>query len=132
MYQWYLGYCMPILLLDQHGCFCCLSSTGILRKWYEISFQSRRIKDIFGMRVYSHSCKIDITLFFLISGAIAITGYNERLKPVHIYDIYCSGNEKSILECPHNAISNPQSCSSYYRIDASVQCQGTIHLLVML
>lgn len=62
---------------------------------------------------------------FLISGAIATTDYNERLKPVHIYDINCSGTEANILECPHNTINNPHSCLTYYSKDASVQCQGT-------
>ena len=59
-----------------------------------------------------------------MSGAIITTGFWERHKPVHIYDIYCNGTEKKILECRHNTINNPQSCLSYFSDDASVQCQG--------
>ena len=66
-----------------------------------------------------------------ILGSIATTGYMERLKPVHIYDVYCSGTEENILECPHNTINNPQSCLSYYNNDASVQCQGTTFFIII-
>ena len=48
--------------------------------------------------------------------------YTEGVWPIHINDLNCTGNEKSVWECPHNGI---KGYSCYHRGDASVICQGT-------
>jgi hypothetical protein len=43
---------------------------------------------------------------------------------MHIIDINCTGSELSVLDCPHNGLSDVHICD--HQQDASVRCQGTI------
>ena len=62
-------------------------------------------------------------MFKILLGAAAIQGsYTERLRPIYINDLNCTGSEESVWECPHNGIER-YSCN--HRQDASVMCQGT-------
>ena len=56
-----------------------------------------------------------------IAGAIALgSRFSESVWPTHIYDLNCTGSERSVWDCPHNALS-PSQC--YYRNDASIACR---------
>ena len=61
------------------------------------------------------------------TGAIAIhNGITERVWPVHITDLNCTGSEEQFLQCSHNALE-AGSCNR--RNDVSVVCQpieGTV------
>ena len=62
----------------------------------------------------------------LFIGALATAGlYVESVLPVYVYDINCTGEEESIMNCRVNVNTNP-TCGS--RQDASVQCQGNVQV----
>ena len=64
---------------------------------------------------------------YTTSGAIAVQGsYSEGVWPIHINDLNCTGNEESVLECPHNGIVG-YMCNHYE--DAAVMCQGNCLVL---
>ena len=71
-----------------------------------------------------NSCKGEIIDdYFITIGAVAGRGsYTERIWPLHIVDLNCTGTERTIWECPHNDLYNVYTCGSIN--DASVICQG--------
>jgi deleted-in-malignant-brain-tumors protein 1 len=59
----------------------------------------------------------------ILTGAIAASGrYIERTLPVHIMNLNCTGEEQTVLECPHNNLADVPVCGSNQ--DASIRCQG--------
>ena len=41
---------------------------------------------------------------------------------MHMVDLNCTGEEQTVLDCPHNNLVKDYVCKSYE--DASVRCQG--------
>ena len=64
------------------------------------------------------------------TGSEVYSGYRERILPAYIMDINCTGEELSVWDCPHNAISN-LDCRSYYQ-DAAVICAGMTTINVVI
>lgn len=63
------------------------------------------------------------TMCLHFSGAIAAHGsFNEIIRPISIFDINCTGNEATIWDCPHNALSTNSTCDQQQ--DASIRCRG--------
>ena len=60
------------------------------------------------------------TLYCLVLGALALTNtFTESTWPIHVHDLNCSGNEKSIWGCPNNGLVG-YLCSDHD--DAAVKC----------
>ena len=60
--------------------------------------------------------------WLLVSGALALRGvFTERVWPLTITNITCSGSETNLLECSYS--TEPLSACSVLR-DASVACQS--------
>ena len=63
--------------------------------------------------------------FTTLSGAIATRGsYTEYTWPFHIIDINCTGNERTIWDCPYNKLFHVHTCTQAQ--DASLRCQGIL------
>ena len=60
----------------------------------------------------------------VVSGALALKGlFTERVWPLTITNITCSGSESNLLECSYS--TEPLSVCNVLR-DASVACQSII------
>lgn len=67
---------------------------------------------------------------YLINNAGAIAGrrsYTEVIWPFHIVDLNCTGNERTVWDCPHNRLFGDYRCSPSN--DASVRCQGLVIIM---
>ena len=69
------------------------------------------------------SCIICVRLVF--KGAIAVTSglFSETSLPIVIGEVFCSGNESSLLQCPYRD-GLDSSCGSSE--DAAIVCQGDL------
>ena len=59
---------------------------------------------------------------FLCIGSQVLSPIRERLRPVYIFDLNCTGEEDTIWECPLNGVLT-HNCHYYYD-DASLICEG--------
>lgn len=105
-------------------------STGItlMQVLYVISWDSLQMVSLLcTLSIYTlfNNNNISIWLFImaiLVSGALALKGvFTERVWPLTITNITCSGSETNLLECSYS--TEPLSACSVLR-DASVACQS--------
>ena len=51
--------------------------------------------------------------------ALSLARFGEGTGPIWLDDVFCTGSESELLECPHNGIGN-HNCEHFE--DASVRC----------
>ena len=64
---------------------------------------------------------LNIKYFSLTGASVLAWSYSEGNLPVHINDLNCTGNEKTLWECPYNGIVG-YPC--YHWGDAAMACTG--------
>ena len=65
-------------------------------------------------------CKHYLKCVTIITGmALSLARFGEGTGPIWLDDVFCTGSESELLECPHNGIGN-HNCEHFE--DASVRC----------